>query len=346
MLNKTFRLMKVKRQNVGVDVSKGTLASCLVILDEDFEIKIKASRTFPNNAKGFTELLSWADRKKNGDIELSFTMEPTGVYYEGLAYYLFEKKQIVHVVLPNRAKKYADSLQEKVKTDKQDAKSLGRLGVERKLKKWSVGSPVYRKLKVLTRERNALIKERTVFQNQLHALNHSADPFKKTVTRLKQMIRFINKQIKTIEKDCENIVDKDEMIKAKVDKVTTIPGVGFTTAIVVIAETHGFTLITSIKQLVSYAGLDIMIRESGKWKGKSKITKKGNVQIRKALYFPSYSSVKYSETSRKFYERLFERKGKSMIAATAVQRKLLGLIYTLWKNDTTYVENYQQSKAA
>ncbi len=136
------------------------------------------------------------------------------------------------------------------------------------------------------------------------------------------------------------------MVKAKIDKITTIPGVGFITAIVIIAETHGFALITSIKQLVSYAGLDIRIRESGKWKGKSKITKKGNVHIRKALYFPSYSSVKYSETNRKFYMRLFDKKGKSMVAATAVQRKLLGLIYTLWKNDTTYIDNYKQNKAA
>jgi len=105
--------MKVKRQNVGIDVSKSTLASCIVILNEDFEIKIKASRTFPNNAKGFAELLSWADMKKDSDVELSFTMEPTGVYYEGLAYYLFERKRVVHVVLPSRAKKYADSLQDK-----------------------------------------------------------------------------------------------------------------------------------------------------------------------------------------------------------------------------------------
>ncbi len=338
--------MKVKRQNVGIDVSKSTLATCLVFLDEDFEIKIKASRTFPNNAKGFVELLMWADRKKDSNIDLSFTMEPTGVYYEGLAYYLFEKKQVVHVVLPSRAKKYADSLQEKAKTDKLDAKSLGRLGVERRLKIWSVGSPVYRKLKALTRERNALIKERTVFQNQLHALNHSADPFKKSVTRLKQMIRFANKQIEAIEKDCANIVDKDEIVKIKIDKIITIPGIGFITAIVIVAETHGFALITSIKQLVSYAGLDIKVRESGKWKGKSKITKKGNVHIRKALYFPSYSSIKYSKTNGIFYDRLFEKKGKSMIAATAVQRKLLGLIYTLWKNNTTYIENYQKAKAA
>lgn len=196
--------MKAKRQNVGVDVSKGTLASCIVILNEDFEIKVKASKTFTNNAKGFCELHNWADIKK----------------------------------------------------------------------------------------------------------------------------------------------DSGEVLKMKTDKVTTIPGIGFITAIIIISETHGFALITSIKQLVPYAGLDIKIREPGKWGGKSRITKNGNVHIRKALYFPSYSSIKYSETNRVFYDRLFEKKGKSMIAATAVQRKLLGLIYTLWKNNTTYVENYQQGKAA
>ena len=321
--------MTVIRQNVGIDVSKDSLQVCLVFLTGEIEIKIKGSRKFKNSAKGFDQLQRWVNSKKSSELEVSYTMEPTGVYYEGLAYYLFEKKEIVHVVLPNRAKKYAESLQEKSKTDKLDAKALGRLGAERKLDRWQVGSPVYRKLKALTRERDALLKERTMFQNQLHALKHSADPFRKSVTRLKQMVKFINRQINNIEKDIENIVNKDELVKTKIDKVVTIPGIGFITAVVIIAETHGFALITSIKQLTSYAGLDIKIRESGKWKGKPKITKKGNSHIRKALYFPSYTSIKYSKTNGDFYERLFEKKGISMVAATAVQRKLLGLIYTL-----------------
>lgn len=339
--------MTVLRQNVGIDISKASLQVCLVILTKELDIKIKGTRKFQNTANGFAQLHKWVSSKKSSEVEVSYTMEPTGVYYEGIAYYLYNKKETVHIVLANRAKKYAESLQEKSKTDKLDAKALGRFGAERKLERWQVGSKIYKKLKTLTRERSALLKERTMFQNQLHALKHSADPYKKSITRLKQMVKFINKQIDQIEKDIENIVNNDELTKSKIDKIMTIPGVGFITAVAIIAETDGFSLIKSIKQLTSYAGLDIKIRESGKWKGKSKITKKGNSNIRKALFFPSLTSVKYSAANGKFYERLFEKKGISMVAATAVQRKLLGLIYTLWKNDTTYIENYQkQDKAA
>jgi transposase len=82
--------------------------------------------------------------------------------------------------------------------------------------------------------------------------------------------------------------------------------------------------------------MDVKLRESGKWKGKSKISKKGNSRIRKALYMPAFSKIKYDKSSKQQYERLTEKKGIKMVAAVAVQRKLLGLMYTLWKKEETF----------
>jgi hypothetical protein len=81
------------------------------------------------------------------------------------------------------------------------------------------------------------------------------------------------------------------------------------------------------------------------WKGKAKISKRGNVHIRKALYFPAYTNMKHSNNYLGLYSRIFAKKQKSLIAATATQKKLLGLIYTLWKNETVYIEDYQQQKS-
>ncbi len=89
------------------------------------------------------------------------------------------QKEIIHVVLSIRAKRYAESLPGDSKTDKLDAKSLGRMGVERKLDVWQIDTPIYKDLKQLTREREALIKERTNVKNRLHALISSASPFRK-----------------------------------------------------------------------------------------------------------------------------------------------------------------------
>jgi transposase len=74
--------------------------------------------------------------KKDPELMVHFTMEATGVYYEGLAFFLYEKEYALHVVLPNYAKKYAESLGIKSKTDKLDAKALAQMGLERELRLW------------------------------------------------------------------------------------------------------------------------------------------------------------------------------------------------------------------
>jgi len=328
------------------NLSKQELVVCFIVLYEDLSMIIRGTRKFSNNQSGFTELIKWVENKKESSLSLHFTLEPTGIYHENFVYFLSSMNYQVHVVLTKKAKRYAESLAPNSKTDKLDSKALGRLGVERNLDVWRPDFPIYRKLKILTRERSAILKLRTMVNNQLEAMENSAHPNKKSINRHKYLIKEFSEQIKKIENDIENTVNGDVLLKEKLKKIITIPGVGFLTAITIIAETDGFALIKSIKQITAYAGLDVKVRESGKWKGKSKISKTGNVHIRKALYWPAYSSIKYSNTYSTFYERIRQRKEKSMIAAVAVQRKILGLIFTLWKNDSVYIENYKTTQAA
>lgn len=338
--------MELKRQNVGIDISKDSFVATLTALIQGQLIKHVATGKFTNNKKGIESFYKWVDKHKVRSLGLSYTLEATGIYYERLAYFLFEKQENVHVVLPIKAKKFAESLNVKSKTDKIDSKILGQMGVERTLSKWELSSMIYRQLRTLTRERMHLIKERTRIKNQLHAEGCSAEPMRTTVRRIKGHIRYLDKQINSVEKELETLVNTDEFITEKVKRIITIPGVSFNTAVSIIAETQGFAHITSMKQLTSYAGYDIRVKESGKWKGRPKISKKGNSYIRSVLFMPSLSSIKHSNTLGKFYNRLNERKQNGLISSTAVQRKLLCLIYVLWKNNTVYIEDYQQQKSS
>lgn len=338
--------MEVLRQNVGIDIAKDTFAVAFTVLLKGQIIKHFGTKEFKNNKKGYDDFFKWCKKLQVGNIEVNFTMEATGVYYESLAYYLFDKEVAIHVLLPNKVKKFAESLNIKSKTDKIDSKVLGQMGAERVLDKWVLSSKIYRKLRTLSRERQQLITNRTVVKNQLHAETHTGDPIKTVITRMKNLIKYLNKQIVSIEKELKDIVSKDNYVSEKVSKITTIPGIAFLTAITVIAETNGFNNITSISQLSSYAGYDVSIKESGKWKGKARISKKGNSHIRKAMYMPFLSSIQFTETYRVFYDRVNKKKVSGLIAGTAIQRKLLGLIYTLWKNDTEYIENYEMKNAS
>jgi len=97
--------MKVIKQNVGIDISKRELAVCLIFLREDLSIKIKGTKKFSNNESGFKAVMGWLERRKDSALPLHFTMEPTGVYHENLAYFLNDNEQLVHIVLGNKAKK-------------------------------------------------------------------------------------------------------------------------------------------------------------------------------------------------------------------------------------------------
>lgn len=337
--------MEVLRQNVGIDIAKDTFASAFTVLLKGQIIKHISTKEFQNNIKGFEGFFNWCKKLQVDNIEVNFTMEATGVYYENLAYYLFDKEVAIHVLLPNKVKKFAESLNIKSKTDKIDSKVLGQMGVERVLDQWVLSSKIYRKLRTLSRERQQLITNRTVVKNQLHAESHTGEPMKTTITRMQNHIKYLHMQIASIEEELKSIVLEDNYVSAKVKKIITIPGIAFLTAITVIAETNGFNNIKSIRQLSSYAGYDVSIKESGKWKGKARISKKGNSHIRKAMYMPFLSSIRFSETYKTIYNRINEKKTSGLIAGTAIQRKLLGLIYTLWKNDTEYIENYKMKNA-
>ena len=151
---------KIIRQSSGIDISMETFDAAIIHLLEDFDIHTVATKKFRNDQKGFESFYQWSEKLKDKGIEMNFTMEATGVYYETLAYFLNEKDETVHVVLPNKSKKFAESLGLRTKTDKVDAKMLGQMGVERKLRKWSPISPLFLKLRSYTRERESLIQDR------------------------------------------------------------------------------------------------------------------------------------------------------------------------------------------
>lgn len=331
----------VVRQNVGLDTGKNSFAACFTVLTDAYKVTHKFSKVFTNNAKGFEEFQLWWQSKTIDSVPLSFTMEATGVYYENLAYNLYEKNQTVYVVLPNKAKKFLNSLDTKSKTDKLDAKGLGCMGVERQLIVWEPISGQLKPIKSLTRERERLLRQRTMAKNHLHALKHSHQADEGSIRREVQFIDFIDMQIDEIDFELHELVKNDEKLNAKIEILDSIPGIGWLTAIIIAAETNGFASFKNVRQLTSYAGYDVQLRESGSWKGKSRISKKGNSHIRSALYFPALNAVRRNNNFTTFYNRIKEKKGgKSLIACTALQRKLLILCFTLWRNDTVYTESY------
>ena len=331
--------------NLGIDVAGKDFQVCLKIRRPDGQVKIKGSRKFSNSIKGFESLVNWVAKKQVSDQAMRATMEATGVYYESLAYFLHEQGWQVFVLLPNRIKGYLKFLNQKSKTDKIEAEGLADLGIHQALPGWEPVSPQMYSIKKLSRERNTLIDEKTVVSNRLHAEKACKDPDRRTIKRLKQQLRLLDKQIKEVEQDLRQHLDQDRVLKHHIDNICQVKGLGWITVLCIIAETNGFKLVTHKSQLVSYAGYDVVERQSGSSvKGKTRISKKGNRHIRRALHFPALSVVKYQDEFTNLYHRVYDRTKIKMKGYVAVQRKLLVLIYTLYKKNQAYDPKYVQKQ--
>lgn len=329
------------RQNVGIDVAKKDLKVCFSQEYKGRQIKIIASRTFLNTPAGFAGLLEWIKQKRTPSVSLSLTLEATGVYYEDLAYFFHEKSYSVHVVLPNVAKLFIKSHNVKSKTDGLDAQMLALMGLERELRLWQPAALSIRQLKGLTRERVAIIEQRTALLNRLHALMSAHDAHKETIKRLKKVISLLDNQVKEVEQQIEQSIEKDALLAEKVNNIKKIKGISTTTIAILIAETNGFENFDNRAQLTSFAGYDVVQNQSGETlNGKNYISKKGNRFIRRALYLPAISVVKYEPHFKALYERVYEKSKIKMKGYVAVQRKLLITIYALFKNNCAFVSDF------
>ena len=332
------------KQSLGIDVSKLNLSLSLGFLNERLVKEFKSRPDVSNDIKGYKVLLKWLGASVDPEVELLVVLEATGVYHQGIAHYLHDKGYAVCVMQSGRVKRYAQSLDQRSKTDALDSRMLSMLGLERNIRPWHPPSEKLQELKGLSRERSSLLNDRTVEINRQGAIASSVHSNVRALKRHKIRLKLLNTQIEAVEEEMRSLIADNEELKRKHEYLTSIPGVSFVSAATVIGETLGFESIVNAKQLASYAGYDVVLRESGNYKGKTRISKKGNSHIRAVLHMPSMTCVRCNPTLKQFYNRLKPNKAKPLVALVAVQRKLLILMYTLWKNEENYDAEFEIKK--
>ena len=334
----------ILKQCLGIDVSKLSLSLSLGCLANDLSKTFESHEDVSNDLTGFKTLVKRLEKSLDTSVNFIIVMEATGVYHQHVAHYLYERGYDICIMQSGRVKRYAQSLDQRSKTDALDSRMLSMLGLERALRLWHPPSLSLQELKALSRERSSLLKDKTVENNRQGALLSSVHESSKASKRHKARLKLLKLQIASIEQEMRALISQDQALKRKLCFLESIPGISFISAATVAGETLGFESITSGKQLASYAGYDVVLRESGNFKGKTRISKKGNSHIRAALHMPSMTCVRCNPTLKVFYSRLKPNKAKPLVALVAVQRKLLILMFTLWQNEAYYDADFENKK--
>ena len=330
------------KYSVGLDVSSKKINACMSVIDEKQKVAVKSSTIICNTLKGFSSLEEWILKHKKEDIPVVVCMEATGIYHENCAYYLHAKDFNVSIILPNKAKKYLEAIGLKSKNDSIDAKGLSQMGAEQCLEFWEPMGTFFYELRLLTRQHQNVTELKTVLKNQLSALSYAMHHLDAVNNQLEQTIVLFETQLKELDKEIKAHLKSNNEVYEKAEKILKMKGLCFLTLSTVLAETNGFILFNNYKQLVSYAGYDVVEAQSGTRVGKTKISKRGNSRIRRALHMPSLVVIQCKvKPFKDLYDRTYEKHGIKMKSYVAVQKKILTMIYHLWKNNEAYDALYQ-----
>jgi len=184
------------------------------------------------------------------------------------------------------------------------------MGLEQQLPVWKPLSKNLYQLRLLTRQHQRLQELKTQSTNQQHALAHSALDNGFIDKQLTKLVAVYEQQLATLEEAIAQLIEEDPVLKPRFQRLLKVKGLGLLSIAVLVAETNGFEGFANQRQLVSYAGYDVVENQSGKHLGKTRISKKGNSRLRRILYMPALNAVRFQEpTCQALYGRIFERTG-------------------------------------
>jgi transposase len=279
---------------------------------------------FDNNPQGFAAFIAWLEGF--GDDRPWVCMEATGAYSVPLAEFLAGQGYRVSVVNPAKIHAFAKSELSRAKTDKADAKLIARYCLIMRPGPWTPPPKAVRELQALLRRAEHLLKMQQMERNRLD----TADPL--VAGSLKTVLDTLDKELDAVRKRIKTHINGDPDLKQRRDLLESIPGVGPATSAWLLTLLSPHYAFAHAKQAVAQAGLAPKLRESGKWKGSTRLSKTGDPGIRKALYMPILSAWQHNPAIRTFCERLKASGKNGKAVACAAMRKLIHIAFAILKS--------------
>lgn len=307
---------------VGVDVAKDSLEVALHPGAKSFSVT--------NDRDGIGKII--ARLPQPGACVV--VMEPTGGYERTLIAELLQAGHRVACVNPRQVRDFANGLGILAKTDPIDAGAIARFGEVVKPRCLDIPQGPLSELQQLVERRRQLITFRTAESNRLEQATSKA-----TRKSIREVMKTLEKQIESIERRIEDLVRKHDDWQHKVDLMTSVPGVGPTTATTLLADLPELGQLNR-QEIAALVGVAPYNHDSGKFRGVRCIWG-GRAPVRNALYMAALSAKRFNDTIRRFAERLAESSSERPAKApkvilTACMRKLLIILNTMLKNDTPW----------
>ncbi|MCD6460594.1 IS110 family transposase [bacterium] len=323
---------------VGVDVGSKDFAVTL-IHSEDSE---KSAYTeIENSLKGFSKLNSWFKKSGFKKEESLICMENTGVYGTKFCYNFHEIGYHLVVEDAYRIKKASEG---RTKNDKVDS---GKIAIYAKrfvdrLLEWQPKSILLKEMQTLSTIRRLLIKERTALKNTLKSIEREQYRFENMENMIEKNIESLTEQVEEIDKIIKGLIESNSEIANYYSLLTSIPGIGFVSAVFFIVLTEGFTRFKNYKQLASYLGICPHEYRSGTSIYRRPRSSKRGPGAGRALMYLAGMSASHGKSNLAYYylRKVGEGKNKRLVINN-IANKQLRIMMAIIKSGVRFTNNYK-----
>lgn len=319
--------MQVTKIVVGIDISKAKFDVCIPNQGQE------DSKVFDNNKTGQRAFLGWLSKLKVADC--SVCMEATGSYWQALAEQLYQQGIKVYVINPFQIKKYREHRLHMNKTDQTDARLIARFcqTEEENLHPWHPMNEESELLREMVRRLDDLKEMKGSEENRLGNASKS-----KVVTEsLQENIALLEKQIKALENEIKDHIDKHPDLKKNKKLLESIPGIGNITAIHLLGEVDRIWSFLKASHFAAYCGLNPGRNCSGSSVNRpTRISKQGRSGLRSCLFMPAMVALRCNPMIMKLDERMTASGHTKMEIIVAAMKKLAHQIYGVLKHQTSF----------
>lgn len=302
---------------VGLDVAKDKFDAC-------FDLK-KKSVCFSNDSKGWQKLIT----KLPDSNSCLIVMESTGPYHRAIVVALLEAGHLVCVVNPKQVRHFAKALGIEAKTDDIDARVISQFGFHVQPRPLTKTPEKQEQMQELVTRRKQLLDHMTAETNRLDSVR-----LKSVKRSIEKVTKLFKEQIADIEKQIIELIESDDDFKRKAEVLVSIPGIAKTTAANMIAELPELGQLNR-EEISSLVGVAPFNCDSGKYRGQRHI-RGGRKRLRSSLFMAAFNARLHNTKLKEYYNQLIARGKPYKVAMVAVMRKLLVIMNTMIKTNTTW----------
>ena len=302
----------------GLDVSKDSFTAALYNGLTKKPVR-PAEKSFPLDRKGVALFLRWRNSLKSDLFADAVAMEATGGYSAKLCRLLLKAEPGLRVSVcnPLPVSRYIQSFGPD-KDDVSDALCIAMYGCDRQPRQWRAPDPDQARLRALQEERQKLVDMHTALSNRGETIE-----VREVAGINSSILKVLEKKIAELDTLMREAVKSRKDIADEIALLDSVPGVGFTSAVVIYALLGSLRQYTR-KELSALSGVCPANMQSGKSLRKSRISKRGPSLLRRILYCDTTSAIGNIPSVKALKDRLDARENSSrMRSRCACMRKLL-----------------------